>query len=509
MGISALPITGWRPVAAIDVQIDRGCHCWLIQQWSPQTSVTLLGKPAVAPALRECVAAKRPNVQSDRLLLVRMTTDSKPLLLVISQVYVPDPASVGQHMADAAECLAGRGYRVRVYTSARGYESPGIRYPRQEIRGGVEICRLPFSSFGKKTLVHRIVGQLLFLLQVIVKGIMCRRLAGILVSTSPPMASLAALVISWVRRVPITYWLMDLNPDQAIQLGKVAENGLLARGLRWLNALVFARAREVVALDRFMAERIRKQYRIRGRLETLPPWPHNDALEDVPAKANPFRREHNPDGRFVVMYSGNHSLASPVTTLVQAAVKLRDDSRFRFMFVGDGVGKREVDEAIKTERLTNVISLPYQPLERIRYSLSAADLHVVALGNDMVGIIHPCKIYGAMAVGRPVLLIGPRPSHAADLIDGQRVGWQIEHGDVAGAVSMLQKIVVLPLGELAAMGRRARGAVGERFSKRILCDALCDVIERSLEASRRAVAAPVEIARRRRLEVGAGIDRAM
>ena len=45
-------------------------------------------------------------------------------LLIISQVFVPDPASVGQHMADVGFEMARRGYRVKVYTSARGYENP-------------------------------------------------------------------------------------------------------------------------------------------------------------------------------------------------------------------------------------------------------------------------------------------------------------------------------------------------------------------------------------------------
>ena len=80
-----------------------------------------------------------------------MANNSKPLLLVISQVYVPDPASVGQHMADAAEAIAGRGYDVRVLTSARGYEDPQARYPRREVRGGVDVRRLAFSSSQRRS----------------------------------------------------------------------------------------------------------------------------------------------------------------------------------------------------------------------------------------------------------------------------------------------------------------------------------------------------------------------
>lgn len=407
----------------------------------------------------------------------------EPLILVISQVYVPDPASVGQHMADAAEALVERGYAVRVLTSARGYENPQVRYAPRERRGGVEIVRLPLSSFGKRTILHRLLGQALFLLQTVVRGVFAPRLAAVLVSTSPPMGSVAALIISFLRGVPIKFWLMDMNPDQLIALGKVGPTSLPARVFRTLNRRLFARAADVVVLDRFMAARVGEQYRPTGRMEVLPPWPHESALEPVEHTANPFRREHELGDKIVVMYSGNHSLASPLTTLVQAALALQEDPRFVFLFIGGGHGKREIDEAISVHRPVNIRSLPYQPLEQIRFSLSAGDVHVVALGNDMVGIIHPCKIYGAMAVGRPVLLLGPRPSHASDILDEYDIGWQVAHGDVPGMIRALQAVADTPREQLRQMGDRARAAVDDRFSKEALCSQFVDAVVRDLPSA--------------------------
>jgi glycosyltransferase involved in cell wall biosynthesis len=232
-----------------------------------------------------------------------------------------------------------------------------------------------------------------------------------------------------------------------------------------------------------MAARVERQYHVGGRMSILPPWPHDELLKDVPRAANPFRIEHNPCGRFVVMYSGNHSPASPVTTLLRAALKMRSDPRFLFMFIGGGSDKRAVDAAIAVNQLTNSVSLPYQPLERIRYSLSTADLHVVTLGDEMVGIVHPCKIYGAMGAGRPVLLVGPRPSHAADLIERHDVGWQIEHGDVDGLVDAIRRAADLSAESRIAIGRRARAAIRDGYSKGRLCSAFCDIVERAMHRS--------------------------
>jgi colanic acid biosynthesis glycosyl transferase WcaI len=415
----------------------------------------------------------------------------QPLLLIISQVYVPDPASVGQHIADVAEAMARRGYRVRVLTSRRGYDNPRERFAARETRGGVDILRLPFSSFGKRSLVHRVAGQALFLLQVIVHGVFAPHLCKILVSTSPPMASIAALAISFVRRVPISYWVMDLNPDQAIALQKVGANNLAVRALRWLNGRIFARAAQVVVLDRFMAERIQRQYTVAERLEISPPWPHEDCLE-LRGVENPFRAKHNPDNRFVVMYSGNHSLASPLTTVVEAARRLRDDPRFLFMFIGGGHGKREIEEAIAKDGTTNLVSLPYQPLDQLRFSLSTADVHIVTLGCEMVGIIHPCKIYGALAVGRPVLYVGPTPSHVSDLLERFAVGWHVQQGDVDGLVEQLCRGVDLTAADRMELGRQAIQVIAENYDKTTLCEAFCDLIDPKCAAAGRSAAAPSE-----------------
>jgi len=402
-------------------------------------------------------------------------------ILVLSQVYVPDPASVGQHMADAAEELARRGFSVRVLTSGRGYEDPSVRYAPRETRGGVDIVRLPLASFGKKTLLHRLLGQGLFLLQSIIRGVFIRRLTNILVSTSPPMCSFAALWIAALRRVTgrvkITYWVMDINPDQSVTLGRVSENSLAVRLFNRLNRRILARADDVVVLDRFMAKRIERKSDVRHKMSIIPPWPHEDELEVVPREENPFVEKHGLRDKFVIMYSGNHSIASPLTTLIEAALQLQDNPRLHFMFIGGGLGKKEVEETIEKHRPTNITSLPYQPLSQIKYSLSAGDVHVVSLGNDMVGIIHPCKVYGAMSVARPILMLGPTPSHVADLIDKYDIGWKIAYGDVDGAIGMLRRIANTGPRTLSAMGQTARRAIQQELSKSHLCGRFCDVFQ--------------------------------
>ena len=409
-----------------------------------------------------------------------MADGSPKTLLVLSQVYPPDPASVGQHMADAAEAMAGRGWRVVVLAANRGYDDPSVVYDRAEVRHGVAVRRLPLSSFGKSSIVMRLLAGTLFMFQCIARGLFVRRLRLILVSTSPPMCSVAALVIARIRRVPIKYWVMDLNPDQMIVLGRITERSLPARIFNAINRRILARATDVVVLDRFMAERLNRKRDVRSKQTLMPPWPHEDYLAVVDHADNPFRREHDLQGRFVIMYSGNHGYSTPVRTALDAALELRDEPRLLFMFIGGGVGKKEVQDTIDRHAPGNIISLPYQPLEEIKYSLSAADVHLVTVGDEVVGVVHPCKVYGAMAVARPILLLGPDPCHVSDLIDEHGLGWHISHGDVDGAVTMIRRILETTPAELQARGRRGRAVVDTTLSKDTLCGRFCDVLERGV-----------------------------
>jgi putative colanic acid biosynthesis glycosyltransferase WcaI len=233
-------------------------------------------------------------------------------------------------------------------------------------------------------------------------------------------------------------------------------------------------------LDRFMAERVLAKLDVRDKLAVLPPWPHEDHLGPTPRDGNPFRREHGLDGKFVVMYSGNHGPSNPLTTVLQAALRLQDDPRLAFVFIGGGIGKSEVDAVAGP----TILSLPYQPLDRLRYSLSAADVHLVTMGDDVVGIVHPCKVYGAMAVARPVLFVGPAQSHVGDLLAREEIGWRVPHGDVDGLVELLRGLVERDGESLAEMGRRARGVLEQGLSKTELCGHLCDILEQGPAAAR-------------------------
>lgn len=408
-------------------------------------------------------------------------------IVILSQVYVPDPASVGQHMHDFAAAMAGRGHEVIVYCSSRGYDDPAQRYPRKEVRDGVRIHRYSLPWFSKSNMLIRVFGSAWAQSALFFNALFTFRTDLIFFSTSPPLIGVTATLVaklkrlfSFGRRVPRVYWAMDLNPDQLIAMKKLKPGSLLHRFLETTNRFILRNADLTIPLDRFMEARVKADGRTPRDLLVMPPWPHEKVEAPLPHEQNWFRDKHGLQGKFVIMYSGNHSPANPLDTLLQASLAFRNDDTIRFAFIGGGGAKKQVNEHIEKHGLTNFLSLPYQPLNDLKYSLSAADVHVVSLGSDMVGIIHPCKVYGSMAVGRPILFLGPRPSHVSDLIEEHEIGWQVEHGDVDGCLAAIHAMKRADPDDLAEKGRRAQAALHSRLSQDVLVTRLCDRVEKVL-----------------------------
>lgn len=387
-------------------------------------------------------------------------------------------------MGDLASELARRGRRVIVYTSDRGYDDASIKYPRREVTPlGVEIRRLPFTSFGKSSEAKRIAAALSFTLQTFIRTGVRREIAAFVVSTSPPFIGVAAAMINILRRTPIAYWTMDLNPEQLIALGRLRQNSMVARGFRALNKFVQTHSSLIIALDPDMRDRIVANCRGTCELIVVPPWSAAQSDDPFDNFGNEFRQQYSLADALVVMYSGNHSSSNPLDTLLETAVRLRDHPVIRFVFVGGGTGKRAVEETIHKYKLRNVLSLPYQPRRTLSLSLAAGDVHVVSLGENMAGVIHPSKIYSAMAVGRPILYFGPARSRIGELIEQKAIGWRMDHHDVDSTVELLTRLADRPRAELTAVGRRAASSFQDEFTPHILITRVANSVEKMVPVS--------------------------
>ena len=364
-------------------------------------------------------------------------------LLLLNQTFHPDVASTAQHLGDLASGLAGRGHEVTVLASRRAYDDPDKLFPREEIWRGIRIIRVGSTGFGKTARWRRAADFASFSVLCALRLAFLPRHDAVVALTSPPLISFLGAWLAKLRGSRFYYWVMDFNPDEAVAAGWLRAGSPAARLLEAMSRFSLRRASRIIALDRFMRDRIVAKNISPEKVVVIPPWAHEDEVRFDGAGRERFRQAHGLAGKFVVMYSGNHSPCHPLTTLLAAARQLAGDAGIAFCFIGGGSEFKRVAAFVREQKLANILCLPYQPLCELSASLSAADLQAVVMGDPFVGLVHPCKIYNILGVGAPVLYIGPRPSHLseiADRIGGDATFLSANHGAVGQVVAHILKL---------------------------------------------------------------------
>jgi glycosyltransferase involved in cell wall biosynthesis len=367
-------------------------------------------------------------------------------ILLLNQTFYPDVASTAQYLSDLAVELVGRGHDVTVVCGRRAYDTPGERYPRREEWRGVKIRRISGLGLGKKTRWRRAVDFGSYVVSCVLHLARLSRFDLVVALTSPPLISWLGALFVRVKGGRLLFWVMDLNPDEAVAAGWLRPGSRTTRCLEAMLGYSLHRATTVVALDRFMAKRIADKEVEPEKIVVLPPWSQDNDITYNHSGRQRFRTSHGLEDKFVVMYSGNHSPCHPLQTLLEAACRMRGRDDVAFCFVGGGSQFQAVRSFASEHQLDNVVTVPYQPLSALSASLSAADLHVVVMGDPYVGIVHPCKVYNIRALGIPYLYIGPTESHVQELDPA----FSARHGDVDGVLRHIEAAVKLGRSRLEA-----------------------------------------------------------
>jgi colanic acid biosynthesis glycosyl transferase WcaI len=381
--------------------------------------------------------------------LLTVPTSRKPRLLVLNQYYWPGVEATAQLLTELCEALA-EDVDVKVITGVlHGHEGA----PRRVTHNGVEIARVPSTSYERSKLWARASNYVTYLTNALLFGLRGPRPDVVLCMTDPPIVADVALAVARRFRAPLVVISQDVFPEIAVQLKRL-ENPVAMKLLRSLVSLYLRRADRIVAIGDTMRRRLEEKGAPPARVRVIPNWIDTSRLAPD-AKANDWARKKKVEDRFVVMHSGNVGHAQDLDSLVRAATFLRDLDDLSIFIIGTGARHAELVALAELLEVDQVTFLYYQPREVLSQSLSAADIHVVGLAPGLAGYVVPSRLYGILAVARPVIVAADEESETAQVV--RRVGCGIVV--LPGRPELLARAIRDAHDgkyDLAEMGRRGR-----------------------------------------------------
>jgi glycosyltransferase involved in cell wall biosynthesis len=370
-------------------------------------------------------------------------------LLIFNQYFFPGVEATAQLLTALAEALAAD-YEVTVVTGRLlGHEAE----PASETRNGVQIVRTRSTAFDRGPLLKRAANYLTYLTGALLHGLRSSRPDVVLCMTDPPMIGDVAYIVARRFRVPLVVVNQDVFPEIAVRLKRLT-NPALVQLLRVMTNFYLRRADRVVAIGETMRERLKAKGTREDRLRVIPNWVDTDAVTPQP-RDNKWAEAHGLVDRFVVMHSGNVGHAQDLDTLVRASTMLPDVEDLAVVIIGTGARFAELSALARQLKADRVAFLPYQPREVVPKSLSSADVHFVGLGRGLSGYVVPSRLYGIMAVGRPVIAAAEEDSETAHLVREVDCGVVIRPGDPAQLAETIRSLAS-SRDELPKMGKRGR-----------------------------------------------------
>ena len=271
---------------------------------------------------------------------------------------------------------------------------------------GIDVIRVWVKASSIKNFRNRLLFYLSYMLNSIIIGLlMVRGRYDLLYATSPPLfVGGAALVLSYLKDIPMVFEVRDLWPESAVALGELSNKHSISLASK-LEERCYQKAIQIVVVTQGVYNKLIQRGIPQEKLLIIPNGANTDLFVFDLSGREIIRKELGLSGKFVIIYAGIHGLAQNLETILQTARLLKDYPMIHFLLIGDGPKKLELITLASSYVLPNLTFLSEKPRELIPMYLSAADIAIVPLRNaEVFETVVPSKIFDAWACKRPVML---------------------------------------------------------------------------------------------------------
>ena len=362
----------------------------------------------------------------------------KRKLLMLANYFYPDVASLGQLMTELVEEIQ-YDFDITViaafpnYTGSIPDKYKGKRIVR-EMHQNIKILRVRVPEFDKTDKTSRIRYILSYFFNSILAILKSGKQDVIYTTSQPPiLGGILGVIGKIFKRAKLIYNIQDFNPEQTEAVG-YSTNKFIIKFARLFDKISCRLSNLIIIVGRDMKKTLENRFNGKNvpKNVVINNWTNEKLikpLEKNNSKILEFKEKYNLEGKFIFMYSGNIGLFYDLENIIKVVGKFKDNNDIVFAFIGDGAIKQQLVDYCNENHIYNVRFIPYQDKADLVYSLNSADIHWVVNAKGIKGVSVPSKLYGVMAVGKPVLGVLDEGSEARLIVEECKCGICIKPGD--------------------------------------------------------------------------------
>lgn len=377
---------------------------------------------------------------------------------------------------DIAFELAKLGHEITVltaipdYPKGKFYDGYSLFKRRREVVNGVNVIRLPIIPRGKGGAIRLVLNYLsyFFCLSVFtffhrVKNKYDRVFVHL---TSPFFIGVCARKLSKKQNIPLLFWVLDLWPESLSSAGGINNLLIIQPQIRMVQK-VYNQCSKILISSKGFEKSICEKGDYKNKLVYFPNWAE-DIKGECPQdfdlnKIEPFASKKNND--LIFLFAGNIGEAQNLDAIVEAAKLLKDEKNIKFVFVGDGRRKENLEHFSKENGLNETVYfLGRYPIETMPIFMSAADVLMFSLKDKLCfNMTVPAKVQFYMSQGKTILAM--INGDGAELVEAAKCGFSVNAGNSESFAKKVIKLFNMPKNELQALGENGRQYYKENFTK--------------------------------------------
>lgn len=342
-------------------------------------------------------------------------------ILIHTDEYYPTAQACSYRMRTMADAFIDQGDEVVVIASSTNKGNGKIE-PRRE-----KILYSPAIRMKKKTTVMRMLNNLSFGFTSIFTALKAGKVDVVITTSPPPLVSIPGWIIAKCKGAKLVYDVRDIWPDVALEMGSFAEGSIYCKVFRAITRFMYKHSDWVTTVSPGKVEKIKNHVISVGGKKGGP-----DHVDKVKLVGNGFDEsvenssidkeliaQYELDKKFTCVYVGNIGLAQGLGALLDMAEQSKHKEA-QFLLFGKGAEKEMLEQQAKERGLDNVHFCGVLPHEKVFTLLSYAKMSFIPLKNSNMKDSIPTKVYEALGIGCPVLLVAEGDS--CDIVNESEMG---------------------------------------------------------------------------------------
>lgn len=332
-------------------------------------------------------------------------------VLQLTGYFFPEKAASIYLVENRLEAFAKEGFEMIIHASrpTRGLsdsEYKAYKHKKTEMMygGKLKVHRFAIYREGRNPILRAMRYSLNWMIQLWF-GLREKDVDCVYLESTPPIQGMLGAFLKIFRKYPFVYCLQDIFPDSLAGTSLAKKNGLLWKIGRIIEDFTYRHADKIIVISEDFKKNIMAKGVPEEKIVVVYNWVDQNAVVNVPRSENKLFAKYNIDpSKFYMEYSGNIGLTQNMDMLLEVMKELKDSHpNIGLVLVGEGAYKKQVEEMVRRDGLTNVVMLPFQPYEDISHVFSLGDVGLVISKPGVGANSVPSKTWSIMSAGRPVL----------------------------------------------------------------------------------------------------------